>query len=63
MPDFISANGPIWGPDFVIVTVEQGGTSYALQVYPDANNAALRAAGLHTVLLAAEPGLRGQAAR
>jgi hypothetical protein len=48
MPDFISANGPIWGPGFVIVTVEQGGTQYALQVYPDANNPPLRAAGLPT---------------
>jgi hypothetical protein len=48
MSDFVAANGPIWGPDFVIVTVEQNGTQYALQVYPDANNPALRAAGLPT---------------
>jgi hypothetical protein len=48
MPDFISANGPIWGPDYVVVTVEQNGTPYALQIFPDANNAALRAAGLPT---------------
>lgn len=49
MPDFISANGPIWGPDKVIVPVtDQAGTQYQLEVYPDANNAALRAAGLPT---------------
>lgn len=48
MPDFISANGAIFGPDFVIVTVEQGGVQYQLQVYPDASNQALRGAGLAT---------------
>ena len=48
MPDFIAANGPIWGPDFVIVTVEQNGTQYALQVYPDANNPAAASRGLPT---------------
>jgi hypothetical protein len=48
MPDFIAPHGPIFGPDFVIVTVEQNGTEYNLQVYPDANNPALRDAGLQT---------------
>jgi len=48
MSDFVAARGPIWGADFVTVTVEQDGTQYALQVYPDANNPALRAAGLQT---------------
>lgn len=48
MPDFVAASGPIWGPDFVVVTVEQNSVQYALQVYPDANNAALRAARLPT---------------
>jgi hypothetical protein len=48
MPDFISPSGAIFGPNFVIVTVEQSGVEYQLQVYPDANNQALQAAGLAT---------------
>ncbi|WP_295696013.1 hypothetical protein [Lapillicoccus sp.] len=47
MTDFTSGLGPLFGPDFVLVTVnDETGASYALQVYPDANNPALKAAGL-----------------
>lgn len=46
MADFLTATGPIFGPDFVVVTVDdEAGTSYQLQVYPDANNEELRKAG------------------
>ncbi|MGW2288569.1 hypothetical protein [Streptomyces phaeochromogenes] len=46
MPDFLSATGPLFGPDFVLVTVnDETGQRYALQVYPDASNDELRAAG------------------
>ena len=34
MPDFLSAQGPIWGPDFVVVTVTQGDAQYDLEIYP-----------------------------
>src|SRR5262245_10114716 len=45
--DFLSAAGPIWGPDFVLVTVHDNtGLTYQLQVYPDAKNMQLKAAGL-----------------
>lgn len=46
MVDYLSATGPLWGPDFVVVAVnDENGTLYQLQVYPDANNEELRAAG------------------
>jgi hypothetical protein len=46
MADFLSAAGPIFGPDFVLVTVnDEAGTPYQLQVYPDASNDELRQAG------------------
>lgn len=46
MVDFLTAAGPIFGPDFVLVTVnDETGMQYSLQVYPDANNEDLRAAG------------------
>lgn len=49
MADFVSGVGPLFGPDFVIVTVNDAtGTSYGVQVYPDAHNPELRAAGLPT---------------
>jgi hypothetical protein len=45
--DFLSAAGPIWGPDFIIVTAQDDkGITYALEVYPDAKNMQLKAAGL-----------------
>jgi hypothetical protein len=45
--DFLHAAGPIWGPDFIIVTAQDDtGVSYALEVYPDAKNQQLKAAGL-----------------
>ncbi len=49
MTDFVAGVGPLFGPDFVIVTVnDASGTSYGVQVYPDAHNPELRAAGLPT---------------
>lgn len=46
MDGFLSATGPIFGPDFVIVAAnDDDGTQYKLQVYPDASNDELRAAG------------------
>ena len=45
--DFLSAAGPIWGPNFVLVTVQDDtGLTYQLQVFPDAKNMQLKAAGL-----------------
>lgn len=47
MADFVSGLGPLFGPDFVVVTVNDAtGTPFPVQVYPDANNPDLRAAGL-----------------
>jgi hypothetical protein len=44
--EFLSATGPIFGPDFVLVTVnDETGTQYQLEVYPDASNEDLRKAG------------------
>jgi hypothetical protein len=43
----VSGLGPLFGPDFVIVTVnDETKKSFQLQVYPDANNPALKANGL-----------------
>jgi hypothetical protein len=47
MPDITSGLGPLWGPDFIeVVANDETGMQYTLQVYPDANNPALKAAGL-----------------
>jgi hypothetical protein len=49
MTDFVSGVGPLFGPDFVIVTVNDAtGTRFDVQVYPDAHNPELRRAGLPT---------------
>lgn len=48
MPDFVTPLGAYFGGNYVIVTVMQNGVQYDLQIYPDANNEALRAAGLQT---------------
>jgi hypothetical protein len=49
MDDFVAGVGPLFGPDFVIVEVnDDTGTQYSLQVYPDAHNPELKAAGLPT---------------
>ena len=50
MPDsFISPVGPLFGPDFVIVEAQdEHGLSYSLESRPDAENPALKAAGLPT---------------
>lgn len=45
----LSALGPVFGPDFVMVTVnDDTGMQYQLEVYPDANNPILKANGLAT---------------
>ncbi len=46
--DFLSAAGPLAGPDFVLITVTDAGTRYELMVYPDANNPQLKEAGIPT---------------
>jgi hypothetical protein len=49
MADFVSGVGPLFGPDFVVVTVnDETGVPFPVQVYPDANNPELRQAGLPT---------------
>lgn len=49
MTDFVSGVGPLFGPDFVEVTVnDETGQAYSLQVYPDAHNPELKVAGLPT---------------
>lgn len=47
MDDAPSALGPLFGPDFIMVTVEdESNTKYSLEIYPDANNSLLKANGL-----------------
>lgn len=49
MGDFVSGVGPLFGPNFVVVTVDDdSGKRYDVQVYPDAHNPELRAAGQPT---------------
>ncbi|MFI6166191.1 hypothetical protein ACIBCN_05325 [Nocardia sp. NPDC051052] len=49
MADFVSGVGPLFGPDFVVVTVnDETGKRYDVQVYPDAHNPELRQAGQPT---------------
>ncbi len=49
MATFIAPVGPLFGPDFVVVTVnDDTGRQYDIEVYPDAMNQELRAAGLST---------------
>lgn len=49
MADFVSGVGPLFGPDFVMVAVnDENGTPFQVQVYPDAHNPELKAAGLPT---------------
>jgi hypothetical protein len=48
MNDFLSPTGPIFGPNFVVVTVDDAGLTYQLQIYPDASNESLREAGQPT---------------
>lgn len=44
-----SALGPLFGPDFITVTVnDETNTKYSLEIYPDANNTLLKASGLPT---------------
>lgn len=49
MANFVSGVGPLFGPDFVMVAVnDENGTPFQVQVYPDAHNPQLKAAGLPT---------------
>lgn len=49
MSDYVSGVGPLFGPDFVVVTVnDETGKKFDVQVYPDAHNPELRRAGLPT---------------
>ena len=49
MADFVSGVGPLFGPNFLVVTAnDENGKPYSVQVYPDAHNPELRAAGLPT---------------
>lgn len=44
-----SALGPLFGPDFIVVTVsDEKNTKYSLEIYPDANNTLLKANRLPT---------------
>ncbi len=45
----ISALGPLFGPNFILVTVnDDTGVAFSLEIYPDANNPLLRANGIQT---------------
>ena len=49
MADLISGVGPLFGPDFLTVAMnDESGKDFQVQVYPDAMNPELRAAGLPT---------------
>ncbi|MEU6166868.1 hypothetical protein [Streptomyces tanashiensis] len=49
MTAFVSGVGPLFGPNFIIVTAnDETGKEFQLQVYPDAHNPELRQAGLPT---------------
>jgi len=48
MYDSIHALGPLFGPDSIIVAIESSGQTYSLEIFPDANNPALKVAGLPT---------------
>ena len=44
--ELLAPLGPLFGPDFMIITVnDETGRPFQLQIYPDANNPALRDAG------------------
>ncbi len=39
--------GPLFGPDFLLITVPDGNSgNFELEIFPDANNATLQANGL-----------------
>ncbi len=48
--NIITATGPLFGPNFVVVVArdDDTGLDYSVQVYPDASNAELKAQGLAT---------------
>ncbi|MEU4102119.1 hypothetical protein AB0F16_16250 [Streptomyces tanashiensis] len=49
MTAFVSGVGPLFGPNFITVTVnDETGRDFHLQVYPDAHNPELREAGMPT---------------
>ena len=50
MADDVLPAGPIFGPDFVAISLDDGsGTSFEVPIYPDANNIELRDAGLAVI--------------
>jgi hypothetical protein len=45
--ELLAPLGPLFGPNFFVVTInDETGRPFSLEVYPDANNPALRSAGL-----------------
>lgn len=46
--DSIHALGPLFGPDFITIVGISNGNPYALEIFPDANNPALKMNGLPT---------------
>ncbi len=47
--DSIHALGPLFGPDFITIEIDdQSGARFALEIFPDANNPALKRNGLAT---------------
>ncbi|MEV7567322.1 hypothetical protein [Streptomyces tanashiensis] len=49
MTAFVSGVGPLFGPNFIMVTAnDETGRDFRLQVYPDAHNPELREAGMPT---------------
>ena len=45
----IHALGPLFGPDFITIEInDETGLKYALEIFPDANNPALKTNGLPT---------------
>src|SRR5262245_17899888 len=47
--DSIHALGPLFGPDSIVIAAnDETGSTYALEIFPDAANPQLRAAGLPT---------------
>jgi hypothetical protein len=47
--EIISPKGPIFGPDFIMITVnDETGTQYHLEIYPDVYNELLKANGMAT---------------
>src|SRR5215831_7439069 len=49
MNQSVQALGPLFGPDFITIQAnDENGVTYALEIFPDANNPALKANGIAT---------------